>query len=187
MSVAGGGRFVPLGVFVVLAGVLLAGFFLDDPHRLPSELVGRELPAFELEDVLAAGVTVGRDDVVGEPCLINVWATWCPTCVVEHAYLNRLAREHGVSIIGINYNDDTAKARDWLDRYGNPYRRVIADTDGRLGIDLGVYGAPETFVMDHEGRIRYRHVGVVDERVWRDVLSPLLDKYRMVAGRDGAS
>ena len=160
--------FIPLVVFVLLGVVLFVGLYLD-PRELPSELARhkRPVPAFNLPDVTDPARTLSENDLRGEVALLNVWATWCPTCLEEHAFLNRLAQEQGVKIYGINYKDDPAKAREWLRRYNNPYVVVVLDQDGTLGLDMGVYGAPETYVLDAQGRIRYRHVGAVDADVWR--------------------
>ncbi len=108
----------------------------------------------------------------GRPALVNVWATWCPSCKVEHPYLNQLAQQ-GVVIHGVNYKDDNAAALKWLAEFHNPYQLDIRDEQGSLGLDLGVYGAPETFLIDAKGIIRYKHVGVVDATVWREQLAPL--------------
>jgi cytochrome c biogenesis protein CcmG/thiol:disulfide interchange protein DsbE len=109
--------------------------------------------------------------------LLNVWATWCPACSVEHPYLVKLAKEKDVAIVGLNYKDDRNKALEWLSKLGDPYSINISDPEGRLGLDLGVYGAPETYVIDQQGIIRYRHVGIVDEKVWSQVLEPLMRQY----------
>ena len=119
-----------------------------------------------------------RADIVGDVALVNVWATWCAACLVEHPVLLRVAREEGVRIVGVNYNDQTAKAIAWLKRYENPYTLTVVDQEGQLGIDLGIYGAPETFVVDATGTIRYRHVGAVTEQVWSDTLGPIVDALR---------
>ncbi|MFT7287498.1 MAG: cytochrome c biogenesis protein CcmG/thiol:disulfide interchange protein DsbE [Halieaceae bacterium] len=159
--------FVPLGLFVLLAALLFRGLSLD-PQALPSALVDRPLPDFSLPALGGAGLlTPGR--VTGEPMLLNVWATWCISCRVEHPYLQRLA-EQGVPIYGVNYKDDVAGARDWLAERGDPYRATIVDEQGSLGLDLGVYGAPETYFVDAGGIVRYRHVGVIDERLWNSRL-----------------
>ena len=162
--------FLPLLLFVVLAGFLYRGLSLD-PMNLPSALIDRPLPDFTLT-ALADGGVLRRADVIGEAALFNVWATWCISCRVEHPYLQQLAAT-GVPIFGINYKDEDDAARRWLSELGNPYRVNIVDKEGTLGVDLGVYGAPETYLVDAGGVIRYRHVGVVDERVWRDTLEPL--------------
>ena len=162
--------FIPLVLFVVMALFLFRGLSLD-PRAMPSALVDHPLPDFTLAS-LGENRQLTRDDVLGQVVLLNVWATWCISCRVEHAYLQHLA-ERGVPIIGVNYKDEDAAAMSWLGQLGNPYRFNIADRDGTLGLDLGVYGAPETYLVDREGVIRYRHVGVVDERVWSTILEPL--------------
>jgi len=162
--------FIPLILFAVLALFLLRGLELD-PREMPSALIDRPLPEFTLPS-LESDTLVNRDAVIGEVALFNVWATWCVSCRVEHPYLNQLTQQ-GVPIYGVNYKDEDQDALRWLQELGNPYRLNIVDADGSLGLDLGVYGAPETYLVDAGGVIRYRHVGVVDERVWRDILQPL--------------
>lgn len=165
--------FVPLILFVVLALFLFRGLELD-PKELPSALIDRPLPEFRLPS-LGQDRLLSRADVTGQVGLFNVWATWCVSCRVEHPYLHRLA-EMGVPIIGINYKDDDADAMRWLAELGDPYQLNIVDAQGTLGLDLGVYGAPETYLVDAQGLIRYRHVGIVDERVWDTILKPLYDE-----------
>ena len=162
---------LPLLLFAALLALLLRGLQLD-PAALPSALLGRPLPAFSLP-VLGRAETATRASVSGSVALFNVWATWCAACREEHAYLQQLAAA-GVLIYGINYKDTEAAALAWLARLGDPYRLSIVDANGSLGLDLGVYGAPETFLVDRAGIIRYRHVGVLDEQVWRQRLQPLL-------------
>ena len=162
--------FIPLFLFVGLALFLFRGLQLD-PTELPSALIDRPLPGFELP-ALGMERLLTREDVTGEVALFNVWATWCVSCRVEHPYLHKLA-EQGVPIFGVNYKDDDADALKWLAELGDPYRLNIVDAQGSLGLDLGVYGAPETYLVDAQGLIRYRHVGIVDDRVWREVLEPL--------------
>lgn len=165
--------FLPLLLFIPLAALLLKALQLD-PQKLPSALLDKPLPAFSLTALDDAGRVVTRADVVGVKALINVWATWCPSCRVEHPWLLKIAEDYGVRVIGLNYKDNRAAAQGWLARYGDPYALNLFDEDGRLGLDLGVYGAPETFVIDSAGVIRYKHVGVIDETVWRDKLQPVL-------------
>lgn len=166
--------YIPLGIFVVMAAFLWAGLG-KDPSYLPSALIDRPMPNFELTVLKKSGEKelITPSTLAGEPYLLNVWATWCPSCLHEHPYFLKLA-EQGVNIVGLNYKDEADKALDWLDRYGNPYSTVIYDPDGRLGLDLGVYGAPETFVVDASGTIRYKHVGVVNDKVWKSHLAPLM-------------
>jgi cytochrome c biogenesis protein CcmG/thiol:disulfide interchange protein DsbE len=160
--------FLPLAAFILLSLLLFKGLSLD-PTSLPSALVGRALPDFELAE-LHSSEALSRQRVVGEPMLINIWATWCYSCRVEHPFLLESAAQ-GVKIIGLNYKDDRDKAIGWLRDLGDPYALTLSDTEGMLGLDMGVYGAPETYVVDAEGVVQYRHVGVVDEQVWQSVLS----------------
>ncbi|MDD2049752.1 DsbE family thiol:disulfide interchange protein [Pseudomonas putida] len=161
---------LPLAVFLLVAVFLYRGLFLD-PTELPSAMIGKTFPAFALKTV-QDGKPLTEADLIGKPALVNVWATWCPSCKVEHPYLNKLA-EQGVVIHGVNYKDDNAAAIKWLAEFHNPYQLNISDEQGSLGLNLGVYGAPETFLVDAKGIIRYKHVGVVDATVWREQLAPL--------------
>ncbi|YCO04532.1 DsbE family thiol:disulfide interchange protein [Vibrio sp. VNB-15] len=171
--------FIPLVAFMVLAGIfakqLVRNQEGDDPTKLESVLVGKPVPEFHLEDLAEPGKQYDQSIFKGEPLLLNVWATWCPTCYAEHKYLNELAGK-GVKIIGMNYKDDRNKAIGWLNDLGNPYLISLFDGSGMLGLDLGVYGAPETFIIDANGVIRYRHVGDVNPRNWSEKLEPLYTK-----------
>ena len=169
--------FIPLFVFALLALVFLqlekrmiSGDY--DPSMLPSALIGKPLPAFSLTTLDNADLAIDAIDLNNKAALINVWATWCVSCRVEHAYLNTLA-ENGITIFGLNYKDDRQKANQWLARLGNPYQLNLFDVDGKLGLNMGVYGAPETYVLDANGIVRYRHVGVVDNKVWQSKILPL--------------
>ncbi|MFP6796823.1 MAG: DsbE family thiol:disulfide interchange protein [Pseudomonadales bacterium] len=166
--------FGPFIGFVALAAILYAGFHLNDPTHLPSALIGQPFPRFQLPE-LTSGKVLGQQTLLGETRLVNVWATWCPTCLHEHTVLMSIAGATGLSIVGINYRDDSAKARRWLSVYGDPYDFTIVDATGDLGIELGVYGAPETFIVDADGIIRFRHVGDVNDRNWNRELLPILD------------
>ena len=172
--------FLPLIIFAALALLLFRGLALD-PRELPSALIDRPLPQFTLP-ALGREQPLSRDDITGRVALLNVWATWCVSCRVEHLYLQQLAAQ-GVPIYGVNYKDDDAAALRWLSELGDPYVANIVDRQGSLGLDLGVYGAPETYLVDAAGVIRYRHVGVVDARVWESLLQPL---YReLLSGDEG--
>ncbi|MDE0422630.1 MAG: DsbE family thiol:disulfide interchange protein [Gammaproteobacteria bacterium] len=165
--------FVPATLFGVLVIVLYLGFTLRDPTLLPSALLDKPFPGFDLPVLAGApGERATRDRLLGETRLVNVWATWCPTCLAEHGELMRIRAETGLSIVGISYKDDSRKARQWLAHYGDPYDFNVVDLDGDLGVDLGVYGAPETFLVDAEGIIRFKHVGDVNPGVWRDEFEP---------------
>ncbi|MBD8163698.1 DsbE family thiol:disulfide interchange protein [Erwinia persicina] len=178
--------YIPLILFLLLAAALLWQLSRnangDDPTRLESALVGKPVPVFKLESLEQPGKTYDQSVLNdGKPILLNVWATWCPTCRAEHQYLNTLAAQ-GVRVVGLNYKDNRQKAVDWLNSLGNPYALSLYDGDGMLGLDLGVYGAPETFLIDGHGIIRYRHAGDMNERVWHDEVKPLWQKYSQGAG-----
>jgi cytochrome c biogenesis protein CcmG, thiol:disulfide interchange protein DsbE len=167
--------FLPLLVFIV-RGILLVRALQLDPAEMPSALLDRPLPEFELQSLQDPERILSRDDVLGQKMLINVWATWCPSCKVEHPWLVKIAQQYGVKIIGLNYKDERQAALGWLQRYEDPFAVSVYDVEGRLGLDMGVYGAPETFVVDSAGIIRFKHVGVIDESVWQDVLLPVLQE-----------
>ncbi|WP_313239548.1 DsbE family thiol:disulfide interchange protein [Stutzerimonas kunmingensis] len=162
---------LPLVIFLVVAVFLYRGLFLH-PSELPSALIGKPLPAFSLPSVEDEQRVITAEDLKGKPALVNVWATWCVACKVEHPVLNRLAAQ-GVVIHGVNYKDDNAAALKWLNEFHDPYQLNIRDERGSLGLDLGVYGAPETFLIDKKGIIRHKFVGVIDDRVWREQLAAL--------------
>ncbi|CAN7578100.1 DsbE family thiol:disulfide interchange protein [Pseudomonas solani] len=161
---------LPLAIFLGVAVFLYRGLFLD-PAELPSALIDKPFPAFSLQSVDGSR-TLTEADLKGKPALVNVWGTWCISCRVEHPVLNKLS-QMGVVIHGVNYKDDNAAALKWLKEFHNPYQLDIRDEKGSLGLDLGVYGAPETFLIDKNGIIRHKFVGVIDEVVWREQLAPL--------------
>ncbi len=176
--------FAPLALFLVLVAVfgtqLVRNSNGDDPTKLESVLVGKAVPEFTLQDLFHDDKQYDQTLFQGEPMLLNVWATWCPTCYAEHQYLNSLASQ-GVKIIGLNYKDDRNKAIKWLQDLGNPYQTTLYDGNGMLGLDLGVYGAPETFLIDANGHIRYRHVGDVNDSNWQQTLQPLFQQLQAEA------
>lgn len=166
-------RFLPLILVLALGVVLYRGLSLN-PQDMPSALVGKTLPAFELVSLNTPGKMLTQEDVIGDIVLINVWATWCPTCKYEHPYLLDVAKDSQVKLYGLNYKDDREAAQKWLQQYEDPYVFSIFDEAGTLGLDLGVFGAPETFVIDHHGIIRKRFAGAIDTRVWRREFEPLI-------------
>lgn len=162
--------FVPLAIFLVLAIFLYVGLG-NNPNEVPSALVGKPLPNVTLPSLLD-DKQIASSELVGKPFLLNVWATWCPTCINEHPFLMQLA-EQGVPIVGLNYKDEDEKAKGWLEQLGNPYTHNLVDAEGRMGLNLGVYGAPETFIVDAKGIIRHRHAGDLNARVWQGKLAPI--------------
>lgn len=169
--------FIPLAIFAVLAVLFWRGLSID-PTAMPSALIDKPVPKFSLPALRepAKGQSealLNESLFIGRVSLLNIWATWCVSCRVEHPFLVELA-EQGVPIVGVNYKDESGAARQWLQDLGDPYEHNIVDADGYLGLDLGVFGAPETYVVDSDGVVRYKHVGVVDERVWLDTLQPIV-------------
>ena len=163
---------LPLALFIVVTVLLYSGIG-KDPTLLDSQMVGKVIPAFNKTRLLNANETITEKDIQG-PALINVWGTWCPACYHEHPLILKLAREDKVKIYGLNYNDKREDSIAYLKKMGNPYTAVIFDDNNRLMIDMGVYGAPETFVIDKNNRIVYRHVGVITEGVWQTKIKPKL-------------
>ncbi|HSS64011.1 MAG TPA: DsbE family thiol:disulfide interchange protein [Gammaproteobacteria bacterium] len=163
----------PLGIFLLLVVLLGVGLTLN-PRRVPSPLVNKPVPEFELSTVLDPGLSFSQEDLRGRVSLLNVWATWCVPCRDEHPVLVGIARRGESVIYGLNYKDDRDKATAWLQTLGNPYEKSGFDPAGRAGIDLGVYGVPETFIVDADGTIVYKHIGPIDEKIWREQLRPLV-------------
>jgi cytochrome c biogenesis protein CcmG/thiol:disulfide interchange protein DsbE len=175
------GVLLPLFLFAALALLFWYALYSGDPTRLPSALIGKPVPDFTLpplEGLIAEGDAVpgfnDSDLKTGAPTVVNVFASWCVPCLQEHPLLMALAKEPGMRLYGINYKDDPASARRFLGRHGNPYTRVGIDRSGRTAIDFGVYGVPETYVIDGAGKIAFRHVGPLTATAVRDKLLPLL-------------
>ncbi len=162
----------PLLVFLALAGFLLAGIGRD-PTELPSPLLDRPAPAFSLPRLGDPEATVRSADYADQPWLLNVWGSWCPECRVEHPLITELAQR--LPVFGLNWKDDPQDAQRWLAQFGDPYHAVGFDGDGRVGIDFGVYGAPETFLIDGDGIIRFKHIGPLTPTIIRDELLPALE------------
>lgn len=166
---------MPLIVFAVLVAILAIGLTLN-PRLVPSPLVGKPAPGFELPLLNAPG-KLTEQDLRGGVTLLNVFASWCYACRQEHQAITQLSR-NGIRVIGFNYKDKADDATAWLRQFGNPYQIVAQDLDGRVGIDWGVYGAPETFVIDHNGIVRDKRIGPVDAEYIKDELMPLLEQIR---------
>lgn len=164
---------LPLGVFAAIGLAFWLGLGRD-PNTLPSTLIDRPLPAFALAGLDGGENGLSTEDIVGEVALLNIFGSWCAGCRIEHPLLMEIARSGEVPIYGIDWKDEPGAGAAWLARYGDPYTRVGEDRDGRAAIELGVTGAPETFVIDKEGRVRYRHVGAITPEAWRRTLRPLV-------------
>lgn len=164
---------IPLALFVVLAGFLAVGLKLD-PREVPSPLIGKDAPAFSLPRLDDPARMIRRDELLGRVYVLNVWASWCTPCRAEHPLIVDFAKRSNVPVYGLNYKDKRDAAQAWLQQLGDPYLATLVDADGRAGIDFGVYGVPETFVVDAKGVIRYKHIGPLTENAIRTQLEPLL-------------
>ena len=167
------GYAIALVVFAAI-GVLLASGLHLDPRRIPSPLIGKPVPQFELPPVQGRSLGLSTKNLKGEVSLVNVFASWCVACLEEHPLFMRLKQDNIAPIHGLNYKDTPEDAAAWLDRHGDPYTRTGADRDGRVAIDWGVYGVPETFVIDGQGRIAYKHIGPLNQRVLEETVLPLI-------------
>jgi cytochrome c biogenesis protein CcmG/thiol:disulfide interchange protein DsbE len=166
---------LPLGVFIVLVGFLAVGLQLD-PRKVPSPFIDKPAPAFTLPLLATPDKTLSPQDLLGQVWLLNVWASWCVACQEEHPLLVDLSKTGEVKLYGLNYKDKRDNALAWLARHGDPYLQSLSDTEGLVGIDYGVYGVPETFVIDKTGVIRHKHIGPVTPEVLRDTILPLVRK-----------
>jgi cytochrome c biogenesis protein CcmG/thiol:disulfide interchange protein DsbE len=164
---------IPLALFAALAWFLYAGLSLN-PREVPSPLIGKPAPAFALPRLDDPAQTIKREDLMGKVWVMNVWASWCAPCREEHPLVVAFAKQRKVPVIGLNYKDRPGDARNWLERLGNPYAATLIDFDGKVGIDFGVYGVPETFVIDAQGLVRFKHVGALTPQVISQKLEPLL-------------
>jgi cytochrome c biogenesis protein CcmG/thiol:disulfide interchange protein DsbE len=164
---------LPLVVFMVLVGFFAAGLKLD-PREVPSPLVGKPAPIFHLPQLGEVGKKFSPEDMLGKVWLFNVWASWCTACRDEHPVLMEISRRGGVPLVGLDYKDTETDASDVIKQNGNPYQLIALDADGRVGIDYGVYGVPETYVIDKQGIIRYKQIGPITEEVLRDKIMPLV-------------
>jgi len=164
---------IPLVVFLVIVVFLWAGLSRD-PREVPSPFIGKPAPAFDLAQLHAPGKKLGTADMKGQVWLLNVWASWCVSCRVEHPLLVELAKANVVPVIGLNYKDKNEAGLAWLAQNGDPYRLSVVDADGRVGIDWGVYGVPETFVVDKAGMIRYKQIGPLTAEALQQKILPLV-------------
>jgi cytochrome c biogenesis protein CcmG, thiol:disulfide interchange protein DsbE len=166
---------IPLGLFLLLALLLGVGLTLN-PREVPSPLINKAAPAFSVPQLHAADRVISPQDMRGKVWLLNVWASWCVSCRDEHPVLMELSKMNVIPIIGLNHKDKRENGIAWLKQFGDPYLLSAFDSTGRVGIDYGVYGVPETFLIDKQGVIRYKHIGIVTPEIVRDKLLPLAEK-----------
>jgi cytochrome c biogenesis protein CcmG/thiol:disulfide interchange protein DsbE len=170
--------FIPLAIFILLGVLFWRGLSLD-PNEMPSALLNKPVPAFELPVISAPEnpqglMTANQEMLKGEVSLLNVWATWCLPCKQELPFFNTL-KAQGVKIYGVNYKDDPEEAQRWLSEFHNPFVFSVLDADGRLGVNLGVFGYPETYLVDKQGVIRYKHIGEMDAQIWTKTIKPIFE------------
>lgn len=159
-------RLLPLVLFLLLGVLLAVGLTIADRKtELPSPLIGKAIPAFTLPVLGQPGQLVTHEEILGEPFLLNVWASWCVTCRVEHPVIEELAQSGKLKVIGLNYRDAPEDALGWLQDFGNPFALILADESGRTAIDFGVYAAPETFLVDAQGQIVFKHIGALTPEI----------------------
>jgi len=162
-----------LGVFIALVAILAVGLRLD-PREVPSPLIGKPAPPFELPLLNEPDKRFSQKEMLGKVWIMNVWASWCPPCLVEHPVVTRIAKSGLAPVVGLNYKDTRDEALPWLKRNGDPYQLIVFDASGRIGIDYGVYGVPETYVIDRKGVIRYKHIGPLTADVVQKKVEPLV-------------
>ncbi len=172
---------LPLAVFGIMVGFFAVGLTLD-PTVVPSPLVEKSAPEFELPELFDPDRTISLAEFEGQVSLFNVWASWCVACRLEHPLFMALAKEGDIPIYGLNYKDERSDAIAWLAELGNPYQAIAVDRKGRVGIDWGVYGVPETFLIDQKGVIRYKHIGPVDAEALENTILPLVRRIRNESG-----
>jgi cytochrome c biogenesis protein CcmG, thiol:disulfide interchange protein DsbE len=166
---------VPLGIFLVLVGFFAIGL-TRDPREVPSPYIGKPAPSFTLQTLHQPERMFTPEDMKGQVWLLNVWASWCTSCRIEHPLLVEMSRRKVVPIVGLNYKDKREDGTQWLRKFGDPYTLSAYDIDGKVGIDYGVYGAPETFVIDKQGVIRYKQIGPITPEALEKTLLPLIRK-----------
>jgi cytochrome c biogenesis protein CcmG/thiol:disulfide interchange protein DsbE len=162
-----------VGIFVALVALLAIGLTLN-PREVPSPLIGKPAPGFELPLLHAPDKSFSQKEMLGSVWILNVWASWCPPCLVEHPVVTDLARSGVAPVVGLNYKDAREDALPWLKRNGDPYKLSVFDAKGRIGIDYGVYGVPETYVIDRQGVIRYKHIGPLTPEIAQKKIRPLV-------------
>lgn len=168
-------KLLPLALFLALAGFLAKGLTLN-PTELPSPLIDKPAPQFVVDRLPATDAQFNSAEMAGQVWVMNVWASWCGPCVQEHPFLIELAEQRPVPVVGLNYKDLPSDSLPWLARLGNPFADVLDDRQGDVGLDFGVYGVPETFIIDKAGKVRYKHVGPVDGQALQETLLPVIDQ-----------
>ena len=172
-------RLLPLMAFLLLGILLAVGLTISDTKtHIPSPLIGRPVPEFNLPQLFEPEKTLSQEDFLGEPYLVNFWGSWCPTCVFEHPVITDLARSGRLRIVGLNYRDEPEDAKNWLSRHGNPYHDIVVDYSGRISINFGVYAAPESFLISPDGEVVYKHIGALTPEIISETILPMVDEMK---------
>jgi len=172
-------RMLPLILFLLLGGLLAVGLNISDTKtHIPSPLIGRPVPDFDLPTLFDPERHISQADLRGEPYLINFWGSWCPTCVFEHPVITELADSGRLKIVGLNFRDEPEDAKAWLAQHGDPYNEIVVDYDGRVSINFGVYAAPESFLVDPSGEVVYKQIGALTPDVVEEVIMPMVREMR---------
>lgn len=171
------GFYIPIAIFAGVVIYLAIGLTLD-PHKLPSMLIDKPAPEFDLPPIEGFERGLSSEDLNGEVSLVNIWGSWCVSCIIEHPVLMEIKKNNIVPIYGIDWKDPPGEGTAWLKKEGNPYTLIGDDADGRVSIDFGVTGAPETFIIDKEGRVRYKYIGPITPEVWNEIIFPLIEELR---------
>lgn len=166
---------LPLILFILIAAILWWGL-TKDPHKIASPLINKTLPSFSADSLMPGTAKITQADFIHHISLLNVFGTWCLVCREENLVLMDIAHTHRLQLMGLDYRDKRSETLAWLDQYGNPYQKIIVDPQGSVAIELGVYGTPETFLIDKKGMIRYKHIGVLTEEIWLKELLPLVQQ-----------
>lgn len=168
-------RFIPIVIAVAIVALLWRGLYLN-PKEIPSPLINQQAPAFDLPDLFSPNTHVTNTVFQNHITILNVWASWCETCVDEQTFIRSIANQYPVQWLGFDYKDTTADAKAWLAQYGNPYHTIVTDANGQAALDFGIYGTPETFIIDGNGVIRYKHIGPITASDWQQDFVPWLIK-----------
>jgi len=172
-------RILPLIAFLLLGGLLAVGLKISDKKtHIPSPLIGRTIPEFNLPMLYEPERKLSPKDFLGEPYLVNFWGSWCPTCIYEHPYITDLAQSGKLRVIGLNFRDDPEDAKEWLRRHGDPYSDIVTDDTGRMSINFGVYAAPESFLVSPEGEVVYKQIGALTPDVIAEIILPMVDEMK---------
>lgn len=171
------GFYIPIAIFAGVVIYLAIGLTLD-PHKLPSMLIDKPAPEFDLPPIEGFERGLSSEDLNGQVSLVNIWGSWCVSCIIEHPVLMEIKKNNIVPIYGIDWKDPPGEGTAWLKKEGNPYTLIGDDADGRVSIDFGVTGAPETFIIDKEGRVRYKYIGPITPEVWNEIIFPLIEELR---------